>query len=151
MGGLVLNVEHSSAAEQQQPQQLDVRLSEELLCKQCVNETEGRAQSSCNSCNATETVNRILYPMRTGNTFQETWTLKADAGTSRFENHEYKLFRYGAEITIIIRAHRSIMAVLEDQCPPVLHVSLCLCISVSLCLCVSVSLCLCVSVSAAFC
>ena len=44
---------------------------------------------------------QILYPMRTGNTFQQTWTLRQ--GNSTFENHEYSLFRYG-EIRITTRS-----------------------------------------------
>ena len=44
---------------------------------------------------------QILYPMRTGNTFQQTWTLQH--GISEFENHEYSTFRYG-EIKVSTRS-----------------------------------------------
>jgi alpha-L-rhamnosidase len=35
----------------------------------------------------------VLYPMRTGNTYQSTWTMAQ--GLSAFQHHEYMLFRYG--------------------------------------------------------
>ena len=69
MGGLSLTVRGGAEG-----QRLDIRLSEELTGP-----------------------HTILYPMRTGNKFQELWTL-GPGPTSAFENHEYRLFRYG-EIT----------------------------------------------------
>lgn len=37
--------------------------------------------------------NTVMYPMRTGNTYANTFTLRS--GVSVFQHHEYMLFRYG--------------------------------------------------------
>ena len=76
MAGLTLKVTGGKAGAK-----ITVRLSEELLCSGC-------SAKGCNTCDANTTTKAILYPMRTGNTYAETWTL-AD-GTSEIENHEYK-------------------------------------------------------------
>ena len=78
---------------------MNVKLSEELLCKGCTPKPSGGPGpgKGCNTCDFNMTTKAILYPMRTNNKYAETWTL-AD-GTSTIENHEYKLFRWG-EITM---------------------------------------------------
>jgi hypothetical protein len=91
MAGLKMTVTGGKAGAK-----LDVRLSEELMCKGC-NETHAggggpNSGKGCNTCDYNETRKAILFPMRTNNKYEEIWTLTE--GVSEFENHEYKLFRY---------------------------------------------------------
>jgi hypothetical protein len=97
MAGLTMTVTGGKAGTQ-----LDIKLSEELLCKGCANGRAGHggpgAGKGCNVCDFNETTKAVLFPMRTNNKYEEVWTLKD--GESKFENHEYKLFRWG-EIKVV--------------------------------------------------
>lgn len=85
MAGLTMNVIGGTKGVK-----MNIKLSEELLCKGCTS-------AKCNTCNYNDTTKAVLFPMRTNNKYEETWTL--GDGVSTIENHEYKLFRYG-EITL---------------------------------------------------
>jgi hypothetical protein len=87
MGGINLEWTGSAEGGSLQHYPLDIRMSEELASNDPTNHS-------------------ILYPMRTGNKYQMTWTpvgsngsfgsnQSDDGSTSSFEQHEYYLFRYG--------------------------------------------------------
>lgn len=94
MAGLTVTVTGGKAGAQ-----MNVRLSEELLCNGCNESHAGgggpNTGKGCNTCNYNDTRKAILFPMRTGNTYEEIWTM--NEGVSVFENHEYKLFRYNPD------------------------------------------------------
>ena len=94
MAGLTVTVTGGKAGAQ-----MNVRLSEELLCNGCNESHAGGGGANtgkgCNTCNYNDTRKAILFPMRTGNTYEEIWTM--NEGVSVFENHEYKLFRYNPD------------------------------------------------------
>ena len=48
-----------------------------------------------------KTSTKLLFPMRTGNTYRSVWTTTA-SGTSIFEHHEYMEFRY-AEVLVLTK------------------------------------------------
>ena len=71
MAGLTVAVANGQAGTK-----VNIKLSEELLCKGCAGGGSGHGGAGrgkgCNTCDFNMTYNSILYPMRTGNTYQET-------------------------------------------------------------------------------